>query len=84
MAFHCQVGIEHEEFGVAIAEGVRPFGLDAFWAVFRKVEHLEVHARVAALVFVVADGRDNGAVVVYTPGTVEKAVPVIALVAAID
>ena len=83
LAFRRQVAIEHEKLGIAVAEGVRAFRLDAFRAVFREIEHLQVQTGVAALILVVADGGDDRATIVNAPCVVKEAVPVVPFVATI-
>ena len=79
-----QGGVEDEKLSVAVLKGVAPFRFDFFRTILGEVEQLQVGRRLAALNFVVADGRDECALVVHIPRVVEHVVPVVDVIAAID
>ena len=78
-----QGGVQDEKFGVAVLEGVAPFRFDFFRTILGEVEQLQIGRRLAALNFVVANGRDECALVVHIPRVVEHVVPVVDVIAAI-
>ncbi|MFM1942387.1 MAG: hypothetical protein RI897_1369 [Verrucomicrobiota bacterium] len=81
--FGFEVGVEDDEEGVAVFEGVAAFRFDVGGAVMGEAEEVEVEGWVASLAFVVSDDGDELAAVEDSGGVGEEAIPVIAFIAAV-